>query len=126
MSTTTLDVNRLATLSDDQLFAKLGQAIKSEGLEMLPDGAEKLEDEAKGRLFFSRCLPIVKELICNQKMSDYLRDEKKRDVVIFVALFVDVISGYFGVSIGTMLLVQVYKIGVDRLCETPDRAAQSG
>ncbi len=117
---TTPNLNRLVFLSDDQLFAELGQAIKSNELEMLPDGEEDVDDEARGRHFFDTRLDIIKRLICTAKVAEYMRDEKKRDIASFVSALIDVVSGYFGIPVGTIILVQVYKIGVDHLCGTPD------
>lgn len=113
------DVERLDSLTEDQLFAELGQAIKSGGLEMLPDAHLHLDVGAQGKLFFDNVLPVVQRLICNPQIADYVRDEKKRDVVNFVACFVDVIVGYFHIKVSTVILVQVYKMGVDRFCGMP-------
>lgn len=93
---------------------------------MMPEGSENQDDRARGRLFFDTIMPTLKRMICTQKMTEYVRDEKKRDIAIFVAIFIDVVSGYFGVSIGTIILVQVYKIGVDRFCGTLDASAEPG
>lgn len=120
MSMTTPNLNRLVSLSDDQLFAELGQAIKSNELEMLPDGQEDIYDEARGKRFFELRLDIIKQMICTAKVTEYVRDEKKRDIASFVSALIDVVSGYFGVPVGTIILVQVYKIGVDQFCEKPD------
>jgi hypothetical protein len=55
------------------------------------------------------------------------REGDPSDIVVFVATFLDLFAAYFGGIAGAMILVQIYKIGVDRFCsETLPEGGQSG
>ncbi len=104
-------------IDDDKLWAELGKAVRHDGLGMLPEEEERNPSDAQaGRWYFSRQFENIKKIYCNETISSQVTDDKKRDVVVFVSSLIDIFSAYFGVVAGTIILVQIYKIGVDRVC----------
>jgi hypothetical protein len=112
------DVAYLASLTDDALYTELGKSVRASGLGMLPSrGDEDVPDHEVGQVFFRQQLTNLRKLYCTESIARLVRDEERRDVVVFVSSLVDVFAAYFGAVAGTILLVQIYKIGVDRFCK---------
>ena len=82
-----------------------------------PDGGKELPDDEVGQFFFHQQLANVRKLYCAEAIARLVQDEERRDVVMFVSTLVDMFASYFGVVTGTIILVQIYKIGVDRFCK---------
>lgn len=105
-------------MDEASLWAELGKAAKDEHIGMLPEEEEQgLSDAQIGYSFFKRQLPHIKKIYCHPKIVDALTNEQKRDVVMFVSGLIDLFGAYFGKVVGTILLVQLYKIGIDRFCD---------
>lgn len=98
------------------LFAELGKAARKSGLAMLPSEGEELPDWKVGQAFFRRQLANIRRLYCTEAIAKSVQDEGRRDIVVFVSSLLDLFAAYFGVTAATIILVQIYKIGVDRFC----------
>lgn len=114
----TPDVAYLASLTDESLYAELGKSVRASGLGMLPSdgGEEPPDEEAAGRSFFSLQFDNIRKLYCTEAIAQLVRDEQKRDIATFVSTLIDLFAAYFGHTTGTILLVQIHKIGVERFC----------
>lgn len=104
-------------MSEDALWIELGKAVRNDELGMLPEEEERQPTEAQtGRWFFQRQLPNIRQIYCSENVARLVRDEKRRDVTEFVAILIDLFAAYFGAPAGTVILVLIYKIGVDQFC----------
>lgn len=109
-----LDYSRL---NDEQLMAELGKAVRQERLGILPEEEDRgADDSVVGRSFFERQLQNLRRIYCTEAIANHVKVEAKRDVVTFVASLIDLFATYFGQVAATIILVQIYKIGVDRFC----------
>ena len=107
-------------MDEDALWIELGKAIRRDGLGMLPEEEDFNPSEGQvGRWYFERQLPNIRKIYCNERITQYVQNEQRRDVTEFVATLIDLFSAYFGVAVGTVILVKIYKIGVDRFCDSP-------
>jgi len=118
MDTPALNPKNLLALPQEELWAELGKAVRVGKLGLLQKEEEaEYRDAALGKNFFTRQLENTRKIICHEKIVQTLTNEARKDVVVFVASLIDLISSYYGHVPGTILLVQVFKIGVHRFCD---------
>jgi len=112
-----LSPSELVIFSDTELFEELGKAVRSEQLGALPEEEDaEFEDSIVGINFFQRQLINIHKLFCKNPITEHLSNDKKQSVDLFVAAFIDSFIGYYGAWAGTVILVQIYKIGIKKFC----------
>ncbi|WSH67982.1 hypothetical protein U8Q05_27010 (plasmid) [Rhizobium ruizarguesonis] len=118
MSESQLDVRELLELEDDALWGELGKAVQYDGLGMLPEELDRRPNEPQiGRWFFKRQLSNIRKIYCTNEVARLVPEDSRRDAAEFVAALIDLFAAYFGARAGTIILVKIYKTGVDRFCD---------
>lgn len=123
-----IDVNAYAQLAEAEQWSALGRVVREQRLGVLPEEEDQeANDAVVGEGFFRRQLISIRRIYCIKEVAELVKDEQRRNVVEFVATFLDLFAAYFGGIAGAMILVQIHKIGVNRFCtETPPGGGQSG
>lgn len=118
MSESPLNVTHLNSLNEEEFWSEFGKSLRNSGLGMLPeDEAGDPTDAQRAVRFFQRQMPNIKKLFCNPTTRELIQNHQRRDVALFVATLIDGFAEYFGYVTGTFILIQIYKIGVDRFCD---------
>jgi hypothetical protein len=117
MSISPKSPNEYFQMDESQLWGELGKAIKEERMGILPEDEDRnISEAAAGFSFFKRQLNNIKKIFCADAIVQQFTNEQRRDIAFFVATVIDTISAYYGKVSGTIILVQLYKIGIDRFC----------
>lgn len=104
-------------MDEATFWANLGAIVREQRLGVLPEEESRRESNASvGHAWFQRQMGNIKRLYCTEEVRGLVQDSKKMDVTAFCATLIDLFAAYFGVVVGTMILVQIYKIGADRIC----------
>jgi hypothetical protein len=112
-----LTPSEMLALNDSALFEQLGMAVKSDYLGALPEEEEaEFEEQIIGKAYFKRQLANIKQIYCNNALTTRLSDNEKEDVDLFVSALLDSFISYYGGWAGTVILVQIYKIGIHKFC----------
>lgn len=112
-----LSPSELLKLDNIKIHEELGKAVKSEHLGALPEEEDAdFDDHIIGANFFERHLRNIKQIYCTNSLAERLKDEEKNDVDLFVAALLDSFLGYYGMWAGTIILVIIYRFGIDKFC----------
>jgi hypothetical protein len=115
-----LAVTPLLSLTDDELYERLSDAILGPGLAVGPSDQE--QRRRFGRQWFSNRIHEIKQLVCEKELTREIRRAAHNDQLVAAATIADALIGYFGKPVSIVVAILIVRLGIDGFCQDYPRA----